>query len=499
MDDQPSRIGRNMAAMAGGQLVTWTMTLAWTLVVPRALGPAGMGLIVSAWSVTGILGVVLGLGTKNYLVREMVVDRRRAPVLMGTAIGLRLLLSPLFVAAVIVYSELAGYRHDGALVLYLAAGATIFTLLAEPMQAAFQAVERMEYLAYSDVINKSAQGLLGIVVALLGFRSVGITACWLVVSGVVLVLDALWVRPHVRFQFRTSAAQLVDMGRQSVAYWAFGLFFMIYLWIDSVMLSLMTRPEVVGWYGVPTKLFQSLMFLPVVVSTAWLPRLVESFRGGHGRLRETARAPLELVLVVSLPIAAATAILAGPLIHLLYGPAYDEAVPVMAILGLCIPPMYANIMLNQVLVAAKRQSDWTKVMAGATVVNPLLNLALIPATQSRYGNGAIGAAASLVLTEILVVSAGFAMVGRTVFDRPALRRCLLAGVASVAMWGVAYAVRPAGPVLSFAAGVAVFLVLAWALRVVTPAEAATARGLAARVLRRLVRGGRGRKAGAQTA
>jgi hypothetical protein len=54
-------------------------------------------------------------------------------------------------------------------------------------------------------------------------------------------------------------------------------------------------------------------------------------------------------------------------------------------------------------------------------------------------------------------------------------------------------------VLSFAAGVAVFVVLVWALRVVTPAEAATARGLAARVLRRLARAGRGRKAGAQTA
>ena len=27
----------------------------------------------AAWSITGILGVVLGLGTRNYLVRESVV------------------------------------------------------------------------------------------------------------------------------------------------------------------------------------------------------------------------------------------------------------------------------------------------------------------------------------------------------------------------------------------------------------------------------------------
>src|SRR3954447_8961828 len=96
---EPSRIAHNTAVLAGGQLVTWTMTLGWTLVVPRLLGPAGMGLIVSAWSVTGILGIVLGLGTKNFLVRALVVDRPGAPRLVGTALVLRVLLSPVFVAA----------------------------------------------------------------------------------------------------------------------------------------------------------------------------------------------------------------------------------------------------------------------------------------------------------------------------------------------------------------------------------------------------------------
>jgi len=41
------------------------------------------------------------------------------------------------------------------------------------------------------------------------------------------------------------------------------------------------------------------------------------------------------------------------------------------------------------------------VMGGATLVNPLINLALIPITQRHFGNGAIGAAVSLLLTELL--------------------------------------------------------------------------------------------------
>ena len=39
---------------------------------------------------------------------------------------------------------------------------------------AFQAKEHMQYMAYSDVINKSAQGLVGIAIVVIGFGAVGL-------------------------------------------------------------------------------------------------------------------------------------------------------------------------------------------------------------------------------------------------------------------------------------------------------------------------------------
>jgi O-antigen/teichoic acid export membrane protein len=440
-----------------------------------------MGVLVTAMSVTGVFSILLGLGTRNYLVREIVVRPDAASRLVGTGIILRLALAPLFAGSIIAYASVANYGHDETIVLYLAAAASFLTLLAEPMQAGFQAIERMKYLAYSDVINKSSQGLLGIAIVLLGFRAVGLTASWIVIAAAVVVLDAVWLSRYVRIDFHTSARRLGDMARQSVAYWAFGLFFMIYLWIDSVMLSLLTRPEVVGWYGVPTKLFQTLMFLPALLGTAWLPRLVSAFQSGPDRLKEAARTPIELVLVLSAPICAGTAILAGPLIHLLYGSAYANAVPVLVILGLCIPPMYLNIMLAQVLVAAKRQISWTWVMAGATVINPLFNLLLIPATESRYGNGAIGASLSLLLTELFVVSAGFVLVGRDVLDPRAVRRCLIVALISAEMWGVAYLARPLGEFKAIALAALSFVLLAAAFRVATAEEVAFVRAGVARL------------------
>src|SRR5215204_378306 len=393
--DEGRPLGRNISSLAGAQLVTWTMTLLWTLVVPRALGPAGWGLVVSALSVSGVAGIVLGLGTRTYLVRELVVDRAAAATLVGTALILRLLLAPLFAASVIAYAWLSQSGHEARLVLYLLAASTLLTLLAEPMQAGFQAIERMQYLAYSDIINKSAQSLTGIALVVLGFRATGIAVNLAVVAGAIIVLNAFWLRRIVRIDLRTNTRKLVHMAQQSLAYWAFGVFSMLYLWIDTIMLSL------------------------------------------------------------------------------------------MIVLGLCIPPMYLNIMLAAVLVAEKRQMTWTWVMAGATLANPPFNLLLIPLTQSRYGNGAIGAALSLLATELLIVAVGFALVGRNLFGRKEVRRCLLCAAATAAMCGAFFAALPLGlgPALGLAAPT--FVVLAATFHIATPAEVAFVKARLSR-LRRIV-------------
>ena len=486
------KMRRNVTVLAGSQLITWTMTLAWTLVVPRALGPSGLGTIMAAWAITGILGVVLGLGTRNYLVRESVVRPGSAPGLIGTALVLRVVLSPLLIVGAVVYGQLVGWGHDAEIVLYLAAAATIFVQIAEPLQAGFQATERMEYLAYSDIISKSGQGLVGIVVVLLGFGTIGVTACWAVMTGVVVVLDLYWLRSLVRIDLRTNLQRMVSLAKASLPYWAFGVFFMLYLWIDFVMLSLLTpSEEVVGWYAVPTRLFQTLMFLPVAVGTAWLPHFVRGFEEGDGKLKDAARQPIELVLLLSLPIAALTVVEADPVIHLLYGADYAESVPVMAILGLCIPAMYMNIMLSQVLIAMNRQASWTWVMGVTTIINPLFNLALIPLTQNRYGNGAIGAAISLLLTEIVVVAAGIWLIGRRVFDAGSGRRAALGLVAATAAGAAAYfSEAMIGWIASIAIGVLAFVVAAAVLRVFTAGEIELMRQGLRRVGRKLRPSGR---------
>ena len=95
-------------------------------------------------------------------------------------------------------------------------------------------------------------------------------------------------------------------------------------------------------------------------------------------------------------------------------------------------------------------------------------------------------AISLLLTELVVVGAGFVMIGRVVFDRSSARRAALGLGIAGAMWGAGWAVdRLAGPVPSLVAASATFVLLAAALRLFTPEEIALIRSGLGKVRRKL--------------
>jgi O-antigen/teichoic acid export membrane protein len=485
----PARLARNVSLLGGGQALTWALTLAWTLIVPRLIGPSGMGLIVMATAAGGILVGLAGLGSRPMLVKEIAADPDRAPQLLGTAFMVRTALILPCAGLTVLYVHVTGFQGAQAVALYLGVGLAAFTLLAEVCQAGLQGIERMGYLAAGDVANKSLQALINIPMAVLGFAATWLVGVQVATTALVMCLYLIWSR-RFRIDWRLRLHRVRSFLVDSLAYWAYAVFFTFYLWVDATMLSLMAPPPVVGWYGVPTRIFQTLMFVPVILSTAWLPRLASAYSRSPGDLKAAARTPLELTMVLSLPIAVGTALVARPVTLFVYGPAYEASIPVLEILALTCIPMYMNIIVNQVLTAANRQAVWTKAMIVASVLNPVLNLVLIRYFQARSGNGALGAAISMLGTEVVIVAMGIWVI-RPFLDLPSmLRRVVRAVPATMGMAAVAWPASHFGLLQEVGAGAITFGILAAALRVLTADEYRELGRLAGAVGGRVRRGSR---------
>lgn len=463
-------IRRNALALGTGQMFTWLMTLAWTLVVPRLLGAGGMGMIITGMAVVSMLQIALGAGTAVYVAREVVVAPEDAARTVVTASLLRLALVPLFGMALVVWAQLAHYAGGQDDVLYLCGAATAIMLLGEPLISYFQATERMHYVAIADSINKASQGLVGIVLAVIGFGAIGFAACWVFTAAAVGGLSVVWAKRYIHLRWRTTWDDIKHITRGSVSFWTGGLFFTIYLWIDTSMLSLMTNAKVVGWYGVPMRLWGSFFIFAAILSKVYFPRLVAAHERSYRELQRAARAPIELVLVISLPVATAIIVGAGPGLSLLYGAAYAQSVPVLVILGITLIPMCLNMILGTIGVAANRQAVWNWLMVGATVFNPTANAILIPLTQHQFGNGGIGAAIAMVLTEGLVATTAMVIFGRRILGASTVRRVARMAVACGGSGLVVHLLRSTGPVPSLLAGACALVALVLLLRAITPEE-----------------------------
>jgi O-antigen/teichoic acid export membrane protein len=486
-----SRLARNITFLAGGQLATWGLSLLWTIFVPRALGPRGLGELTIAYAVTGVVSVVISLGIGTLMVKEIARDHQKTPWLVGTAMLVRAAFVVPSIAVVGLYIHFARSGGEQALVLWLAAASMTLALFTGPFQAAFQGHERMEYLVYGDVLTKAVVSVASIALVLIGFGVVAVMAVGLVVAAMVMLLNAWWSRNMFGLDWHITRDRVRFLVIGSLPYWMTGLVLTFYLWVDSVMLSLMSSDVVVGWYAVPTKLFSTLLFVPVILATAWLPRLSAAFRDGVDPLRRVGKPALELVLVLSLPVAIGTAMIAKPLIADIYGAAFAPSVWVLIFLALTLPPTYFNIIANQVLIAANRQLDWTKVMVGAAVINPILNLFLIRYFQSsQLHNGAIGAAISLLATEVGMALVGLLLLPR-ILDSRSVLRLVRAVTATLGMAAAVWAANRFGLIIEIGVGAITFAVLALVLRLLTSDEIALLRATAERVAgRRFARGAR---------
>jgi O-antigen/teichoic acid export membrane protein len=193
-------------------------------------------------------------------------------------------------------------------------------------------------------------------------------------------------------------------------FWSNNVFLTVYIWIDSVLLSMLVSTREVGYYAAPVQLVTTLGFLPAIVTFAIFPSLSSSFRNDFEQVRLLTRASLTLLISLGLPISAGAALVGPNIIAHIFGPEYAPSGPTMTVLALSITPSYIAILAYYVLAAVDRQRVWAYVLGVVAVVNPIVNFITIPYFQTHYGHGSIGAAAALLLTDVAISGVGLALI-----------------------------------------------------------------------------------------
>jgi O-antigen/teichoic acid export membrane protein len=216
----------------------------------------------------------------------------------------------------------------------------------------------------------------------------------------------------------------------------------VYGQVDSVLLSYLTNYAVVGWYVAAYRVVTVPIFVPTVLMTVAFPAL-SAAAGDPARFNGILRRAVQVVLLATMPMALGIVLLPDRIVQALHwsAPFQNSILPIM-LLAPSFPLIAVDMMVGTALGALDRQRQWAMTAVAAAVLNPSLNLILIPYTQHRFGNGAIGASVVTTTTELFMMVVGLWLLPRGVLGRQtagwALRclgACLVMAVVVVLLRG----------------------------------------------------------------
>lgn len=473
MNESTASIARNTRAMMVSQVITWASSFLLMSFMPRYLGDEEYGRLFFAISANAIAALLMDLGFTMLLVKEVARDRGRANSLLLNGGILRIIAWSISMALVMGYVLITGKPAETVTLVFVLALSNLFLGLYELIHRIFVGIERLEYRSISLIVEKVFLAVVAVGMLLLGYGTLEIACVMLAGTMLNFTVSVMFLRRAVKVDFRdvntsTWPRLLADGTPFMVAF----IFAFIYYRIDVMMLESMTGNAVVGWYGAPFRLFDTLMFFPVILNTAVYPVLARQFRQSDNSMRDTSRKILDLTFIVAMPVAVGMAALAEPIIHLLFGSQFSQSVIILQLFAFTLVLVYVDFVLNTVLIAADRQKMISWIAVAATVINVTINYGAITYFQDNFGNGAIGAALTKALTEVFVMAMYVALLPKRCFTAGNLWLGVKTFIGGGIMWGAIWLVELSSPgwFVSGAVGCVVYAAALFALKVLSKRE-----------------------------
>lgn len=467
------KIVKNIRSLLIGQVATWCITLVWVISLPRYLGDVDMGRYAIALAVWAIMSGFINTGTATYLTKEISKSPERAAELIGTALIQRYIIFALCCILVALYAYLMQYSSDVVILLVLVALSMPALHTTVTFNAVFQGLEVMEHISRMDVFMKGMMLVISLALMLMNLGIKEIAAASVVVGIATAVIQWIILRRYIPIRMTWNTTVSHDMLQQSMPYFVSSLALTAYSEIDKLIMPILVNERAVGWYTVAVTFSGTLIFIPNILATAIFPALSRGAAEEGDSAALILRRSLDLSLITGIPIGLGLAVVASPLVDLMYGSKFPQSGPVLSVLSIALIFTYISTVLGRFLVAYNRTNFWTIALIIGIVLAFPLNFLLIPWTDAAFGNGAIGCALRLAITEMLMAIFALAMVPRGILTRENLSTAVRTTIAGLVMMLAAYACLPvkgffvAVPVL---VGVVTYVVMILVLRVLSPQD-----------------------------
>ncbi len=389
-------IAKNTGMLLVAQIISYVFGFFFIIYAARYFGAEGFGILSFALAFTGIFGVFADFGLSTLTVRDVARDKIAVKKYLGNITLIKTILVIITFGLIALSINLLDYPKKTIIIVYLIALAVITASFTQMFYSVFQAFEKMEYISYGKILN-SVLLLVGIFIAMMqAFDLTGFAFMYFLVSAIVLgysfIVSAYkFVTPSVEADWNFWRRII----KEALPFFLSAFFSLIAFRIDMIMLSIIKGDLVVGWYSAAYRLMEILIFIPSTYVASIYPQLSVFHISSQKSLILLYQKSFKYLVILGLPIAVGTTILADKIILMVYGNEFAKSIIGLQILIWTIPVIFLTYMFGTMLASINRQNLILKTLFICMLINIGLNLILIP----EYGY--IGASIATVFTEII--------------------------------------------------------------------------------------------------
>ena len=391
-------IGRNISVIFFGDIITTLLGFFYFAYAARYFGAKDFGILSFALAVTSLLSILIDFGTNLLIIREVARDKSKIAKIIGNSFFIKIAFGLLAFGVLSVYLKILRYNENIVIITYIILSSIFIGSIKGVFDSLFQALEKPVYLSIGKIANILLLlfGLYIVIVNELGI--IQFSFIYLFINFILLIYFVFSIRKYINISFDIDLNYLKYMLKES---WPFAItyaFVSIYVWTDSIMLSIFKGETEVGYYNVAYRLVLALLIIPVGFNIAVYPVLSRNYLVTNLRnlMNSIVNKYFMFMLLLAFPIAVGTTLLANRIIFSIFGAEYFPSVIILQILIWSMFFTFMNAPFVKLFESINMQVLVMKITGISALINVILNYFLIP----KYSM--IGASIATLITEAIV-------------------------------------------------------------------------------------------------
>jgi O-antigen/teichoic acid export membrane protein len=368
------------------------------LIAARFLGAEDFGKFSFALAFVYIFDPIFDPGLYHALIREIARKKNETTKYLAHALTWKLMVTPIFLFLTYLAANIIQSTPKAIYAVYLMAISFLLKSLTDTFKSTLLAHEFFGLNAICITIERVLLFLIGFLVLALKGGLLQFCLVFITVRLISLLIIIVFVKNRVcSVQIGKELKFLKALVFIAIPIGAIYITLNIYNYIDTVMLSALKNDIEVGWYNASYRIYEGLLFFPVIIGTVLMPRLSLLYKINLEEFKLIFSKGIKYIIIIGIFITFNGIFLSEKIIMLCFGFQYTNAIISTKVLLSGIMFVFLINFLQTSLITMDRQKVVLCLAAAGVVLNVISNLYLIP----KYSY--VGAAIATVLVEFILL------------------------------------------------------------------------------------------------